>query len=100
MDDLDRLSASMMTKAESCPETSGSSGGLPPAKPLKSVSFAADRVGGSTSSTPPSETRVWIIGDYHAEMITALRAIGVAAENIRACDTRRSSVRPSAESDG
>ena len=46
------------------------------------------------SITPPSETRVWIIGDHYAEMTTALLAIGVAAANIRFWDVRRSCYSP------
>ena len=37
---------------------------------------------------------MWIIGDYNAEMITALCALGVAVENIRAWDIPRSSYSP------
>ena len=75
MDELDRLSASMLTKAESHASSSGSSGALALAKPMKIVIFAVDRV---PSSTPPSKGgEVWIIGDYHAEMLTALSVLGV-----------------------
>ena len=90
MDELDRLSASMLAKAEPDPKTPGSSGALAPAKPMKTVSFATNKL---PTSTPPSK-RVWIIGDYNSEMITALCALGIAAGDIRSWNTPRCSNGP------
>ena len=92
MDELDRLSASMMTKAKPDPNSSGSSGALAPAKPVRTVSFAADR---APSSTPPSKGGgVWVIGDYCAEMLTALSVLGVDSAEVRVWDGPRSSYSP------
>ena len=96
LDELDRLSASMMTKAEAHPGlTSDSSGSPLPAKSLRPASKKVRHPSmPAPSITPPSETRVWIIGDHYAEMTTALLAIGVAAANIRFWHVRRSSYSP------
>ena len=83
MDELDLLSVWMLEKAESYLEiTSGSSGATALAKPSKTVRFA---------TVPPSESRVWIISDYNAEMITAPSAPGVPVGNIRSWNTPRNS---------
>ena len=56
MDELDRLSASMAQKSEVRPLNVDSSGASAPASSTKSVSFAADRVGGSGVRTVLTET--------------------------------------------
>ena len=75
--------------------SSVSSGASAPAKSLRPASKKVRHPSmPAPSSTPPSGTRVWIIGDHYAEMTTALLAIGVAAANVRFWDVDRSSYSP------
>ena len=87
-EELDRLAVSLKAM-----KTNGGEPSLTESSSSKGVSFQAEHLP-VTASTPPSQLRAWIIGDYNAEMITALSSLGVAPGNIRSWNNMRSSDGP------
>ena len=87
IDEFDRLAVSLLALRNSSGDASFAS---------SSTASSWANQGGAASSTPPSETLVWIIGDYVGEMITALSALGIAPGNIRSWNNMRNSYGPRA----
>ena len=81
MDELDKSSESLMVLRTNCGDSSLSKS--------EALSFPATKVKAAAARTP-SELRIWVFGDFCAEMITALSELGVAPRNIRSWNNLRS----------